>query len=116
MDFLKAFHAVVPWVLTAIEVEGNGIDTRTFAPNIEAKASQWIDRYNGNRNLHFSVNVPGRSPTNQASREDIAYVKYLHVDVDARPDQELAQELTRIKKLVTKGLPRGVPPHSRTRI
>ncbi len=104
-DFLKAFHADGPWVLSAIVVDRKGIDTKTFGPETEEAAQQWIDRYNKERNLYFSVNIPFGNLDKKATRKDIELVPWLHVDIDARAGEELEAELERILKLLTEDCP-----------
>lgn len=109
IEFLKAFHADGPWVLSAIAVDRKGIITRTFGPETEEAARQWIEKYNGERNLYFSVNLPGTSLEKKASREDIDYVPWFHVDLDARTHESLPEELERIKTLLTYERPQDIP-------
>jgi len=105
VEFLKAFHPEGPWVLTAINVDRKGIETVTFGPDTEDAAANWIDGYNGKRNLYFSVNVPVGNVTKKTKTSDIRSVPWLHVDVDARVGEPLKDELKRIRKLLTQECP-----------
>lgn len=46
--------------------------------------SAWIDRWNGKRDIYFTVNPTLGPLTKKASRKDIKEVEYLHVDIDPR--------------------------------
>ena len=107
--FLKAFHPVGPWVLTAIPPDGKKIETKTYGPKSAASAKKWIEKNNGQRNLYFSVNLPDRKLDKKATRAEIHTVHWLHVDVDARAGEPLPAELERIKTLLTKKCP-TLPP------
>lgn len=108
VQFLKRFHPDRYWVLTAIASDRKGIETRPFSPDEAVAAEQWIKERNGQRNLYFSVGEVISAEEKKAGRENIAAVHWLHVDIDAGPGDLLA-ELERIKLLVTKKLPTGVP-------
>ena len=106
--FLEVFHSKGPWVLTAITVNHRGIKTETFGPKNKAAARNWISKYEGKQNLYFSVNLPRTQVKKKTNREDIEYLAYLHVDVDARAGEPPAKEFERIKLLLTDNCP--VPP------
>lgn len=109
MAFLKAFHPEGYWVLTAISVDRKRIKTATFGPEMEDAAREWIDERNGKDNLYFNVNLVGRPVTKKITREDIVSVPWLHVDVDARVGEPLADEIIRIKKLLLEDCPVQAP-------
>ena len=108
--FLRLFYPKGPWVLTAIDPNKKGLETATFLDDDEDKLVAWIDKWNGKRNLYFSVAEPMRPVTKKMGRTDIKRVWYLHVDVDPRAGEDLAEEQERCKNLVTTDLPEGVPP------
>lgn len=121
-SFLRAFHPAGPWVLSAIHPEPpKQIETRTFMPDEADDAETWIERHNVDRNIYFSVNLPNRRLSKKASKTDIHSVPWLHVDIDARAlnpseleiegraAQHLAQEIDRIRLLVTERCP-TLPP------
>jgi len=108
IQFLKTFHPNGPWVLSAIVPDGP-IVTQSFWPSSEADAHKWIKKYNGKRNLYFTVNLPGHAMDKKPARRDISSVGYLHVDIDARVGEDLNGELNRILGLVTTDLPDDVP-------
>jgi hypothetical protein len=108
IQFLQQFHPDRPWVLTAIEPSQKGIETRAFAPDQTAEAEEWIESYNGKRNLYFSVAEVIEPEDKKAGIENVKAVHWLHVDIDAGAG-DLLKELERIKKLVTTELPGGAP-------
>ena len=109
LSFLRRWAPTGPWVLTAIRVDKKGIDTATFRPETEGKLHTWLAKYNGKRNLYFHVNSPMRDLTKKADREDIRSVDWLHVDIDPRAGEDLAEERGRALALLTTDLPEGVP-------
>ena len=110
--FLRQFYPKGPWVLTAIDPSKKGLETATFLDEQEDEMSAWIDKWNGKRNLYFSVAEPIRPVNKKMGRKDIKRVWYLHVDVDPRAGEDLAEEQARCLALVTTDLPEGVPPPS----
>jgi len=69
--FLRQWSPSGPWVLTSISTDRKGVATQTFdASSVEAMG-QWIDQYNGQRNIYFHVNPPTRPLQKKAEREDI---------------------------------------------
>jgi hypothetical protein len=112
IDFLKKVYPEGPWLLTAVEPDRSAIDTRTFRLATEDKCLEWLKRFNGKRNLYWHVNPILRDLDKKAHREDIKEVCYLHVDVDPRAGEDLAEERKRIEALFTNKLPEGVPAPS----
>ena len=110
IDFLKSMHPIGPWALTAIDPEKKaGAVTATFSPPSEAAARDFIDLWNGRRNLYFAVNHPRAAMSKKAKATDIASVQYLHVDIDPRVGEDLESERARILALFDENLPTGVP-------
>jgi hypothetical protein len=58
VEFLKRVHPTGPWVLTAIRTDRKAVETKTFRPDTEAEMTEWLNDYNGHRNLYWSVNPP----------------------------------------------------------
>lgn len=111
LEFLKAFHPEGPWCLTAIDPEGKaGALTSTYLPEEQAQSAAFTNRWNGKRNLYFSVNPLRVAMSKKAKATDIAALAYLHVDIDPRANEDLDGERTRIEALLTSNLPEGVPP------
>lgn len=107
--FLQAFATDGPWVLTAIAVDRKGIETKTFGPETEQAARRWVEKFNGKRNLYFSVNVPLRNLNKKASKAEIKCVPWLHVDIDPCDDEPLEKGQGRIKRLLTDELDKRIP-------
>ena len=109
--FLKKFHPDRTWLLTAIEANQKGIETKAFpvSDTQSADAAKWIKKWNGKRNLYFSVAEVIRIEDKKADRENVAAVHFFHVDIDAQPGKDLNAELKRIKALVTTKRPESVP-------
>jgi hypothetical protein len=109
IDFLHRYEPEGLWLLTAIRPDRKAIDTRTFRPGEEDDLAAWLNQYNGNRNIYFSVNQPLRALTKKADREDIAEMRWLHVDIDPRAGEDIDEERSRALGLLTDKLPAGVP-------
>lgn len=112
VEFLKQWQPKGLWVLTAISTDKKSIDTRTFSSKTKKEAANWIEQYNGERNIYFHVNAALRELTKKADREDIKEVMALHVDIDPRAGEDLDVERKRALGLLTDNLPQGVPPPS----
>ena len=97
--FLKRFCPEGPWVLTSIVPDGK-TDTRTFEAAQWREAAQWIEERQGKQNIYFHVNPVRRSLSNKASKEDIARMAWLHVDMDPRAGEDPAEEKGRALKLL----------------
>lgn len=99
IDFLKHWCPEGPWVLTAIIPDGK-TETVTFTPDKWAKAADWIESHQGKRNLYFHVNPVRRAMDVKASKEDIARLAWLHVDIDPRAGEDFEEERARALKLL----------------
>lgn len=113
VDFLKKFYPNGPWVVTSISPDKKGINTSTFE---DVKSlTEWIDRFNGNRNIYFSVNQTNRAITSKANKEDIRSAHYIHVDIDPADGtnytdpNSIGPERERLLSLLTDKLPKGLP-------
>src|SRR5205814_7166683 len=76
------------------------------------EALEWLRQHNGVANLYWSVNPPNRELDKKARREDILEVRLLHVDIDPRAGEELAEERQRALALLTDRKPATVPEPS----
>lgn len=101
IEFLKKFHPDGPWVLTAIQPDKKGIQTKTFKKSGEKLLKVWLEQFNGNRNIYFHVNPPLRELTKKAERQDIKSVNWLHVDIDPRAGEDIEKERERALALLT---------------
>jgi len=108
IEFLKQYEPSGLWVLTAIAVDRKAITTATFEAETDTECAEWIEKYNGTRNIYFHVN-PTRGPMDKkALREDMRGMRWLHVDVDPRDGQDLQAERERaLTQLLDP--PAGVP-------
>lgn len=107
--FLALFHPRGPWVLTAINPNRKGIETKTFGPDSVDECVTWLDGHNGKWNCYFSVNPTIKPVSKKAERTDIKSVDYLHVDVDPRAGEDLIEEQARARALCLEKLPDGIP-------
>jgi hypothetical protein len=109
IEFLRKWSPSGPWVLTCISTDRKGINTTTFGPKNEQQCLNWLDQYNGNRNIYFSVNEPNRDLTRKANKEDIKQANWLHVDIDPADGQNIEEERDRLLSVITDKLPKGIP-------
>lgn len=112
IEFLRWLYPAGPWVVTAIEVDQRGITTATFEPDSERELRAFLGAHE-QRNIYYDVNTrrPGISAAKKAHKTDIASVNYLHVDVDPRAGEKLAEERERIRALLA-APPTPIPPPS----
>jgi P4 family phage/plasmid primase-like protien len=108
LAFLERWRPGGPWVLTAISVDRKSIETQTFDRASADELAHWLEHYVGGRNLYFHVNPCTRPLTKKAEREDVAALAWLHVDIDPRAGEDLAQERDRALRLLREP-PSGVP-------
>lgn len=109
ISFLKKWNKKGPWVLTSIQTDKKAIATATFRPEQEKELYEWLERYNGIRNIYFHVNSVVRDLTSKALKEDIKSADWLHIDIDPQAGESLEEERDRALGLLTDKLPRGVP-------
>ena len=110
IDFLKLLRPQGPWSLSAFAPDGEAKTiTETVGPETEANARHFIERWNGKRNVYFSVNPTRGVLQKKAKRTDIERVEYLHVDVDPCAGEDLETEQQRILRWLTSERPPDVP-------
>jgi hypothetical protein len=109
LEFLQKWSPSGPWILTCVDVNKKGIETRTFKVGEEEQLTKWVDYHNGTRNLYFHVNPVLRELTTKAKKEEIKAGNWLHVDIDPLPDTDLVLERERILSLLKQKLPKGIP-------
>lgn len=105
IDFLRRWSPDGLWVLTAIIPDGR-TETVTFASAQWQQAAEWIEERQGRRNIYFHVNPVRRPLTSKASKEDIACMAWLHVDIDPRPGEDFAAERERALQALMRHDPR----------
>jgi len=106
--FLKQWEPQGLWVLTAIAVDRKSITTATFDSETDVECAEWLDLYNGTRNIYFHVNPTIGPMTKKAGRTEMRGMKWLHVDVDPREGKNLDDERERAYAQLTSP-PAGVP-------
>lgn len=107
IDFLRRFHPDRRWVLTAISTDKRTIRTNTFSDKTAAAACEWLETNGGTRNIYFSVAEIDKDVEKKAERTDVKNVRWLHVDIDPRAGEDIAQEQERALKLLQN--PPGLP-------
>jgi len=109
IEFLKRWNAQGPWVLTSISTDRKGITTTTFSSSEEKEMLSWLNKFNGERNIYFSVNTVKGKAASKANKEDISSAEWLHVDIDPTDGQDIKEERERALSMLTDRLPKGVP-------
>jgi hypothetical protein len=79
-EFLEQLRPGGAWVLTAIAPISEAIKTVTVHTTAEADA--FVRRYDGRRNVYYSVNPTRTALTKKAAKVDIAAIEYLLADLD----------------------------------
>lgn len=114
LEFLKRFYPTGPWHLTAISTDKKGVDTKVFGPKTEANCVGWINKYNGDRNIYFTVNRPDTAflkseHMKKARKEHMREAGWLYVDIDPDEGHDIEDERERILGQITDRLPKGIP-------
>ena len=114
IDFLKKFYPKGPWLLTAISTDRKGVDTKVFGPNTESACFKYLEKYNGDRNIYFTVNRPNnafltRDNIKKPQKEDMFEARWLHVDIDPAEGQDIKEERERLLSALTDKRPKGIP-------
>jgi hypothetical protein len=92
--FLKLLRPSGPWVLSAIVPDGP-IETITAKTADDIRA--FVKKYDGSRNLYYSVNPTRTEMTKKAAKVDIAAIEYLLADLD--PDKNEPSEAAKARFL-----------------
>ena len=79
VEFLLALRPAGPWLLTAIVPDG---PTTTVTATSPQQVDSFVAKYDGRRNLYYSVNPTRTALTSKAAKTDIASVEYLMADLD----------------------------------
>lgn len=98
--FLESWFPDGPWVLTSIVPDGGKTDTRTFAAADLPRMHAWIDERQGVQSIYFTVNRTFRAMKKKPKKSDIAAAHALHVDVDPRVGEDLAEERERALRIL----------------
>lgn len=104
------------WLLMAIRVDKKETKVLPFSPDQTDEVRGWLEQYGADNenpdlayNLYFHVNPTMRMGTSKASKDDIAKLEYLHVDLDPRPGEDMQEEKARFLAALTDKLPKDVP-------
>jgi len=88
LKFLEQLRPGGPWVLTSIHADKGWIETITAENADEVRA--FVQKWEGKRNLYYSVNPTKTVMTSKAAKTDIAAIEYLLADLDPA-DNETAE-------------------------
>jgi hypothetical protein len=111
VSFLQRWYPPGPWVLSAIDPNRKGIDTKSFKPNQLDELRAWLVEHGERKhwNLYFTPNAVTRAFDSKPEATDIAAMLCLHVDLDPRAGEDLAAERARIFALLADPTSKGVP-------
>ena len=86
VDFLRWFDPTGAHNLVAIAPDTRAVCGVTIPPGEWPKAEAFIEKWNGKRNLYWSVNEPKPgSPDDKLKESDIATIRAVYADVDPKP-------------------------------
>lgn len=109
-DYLAAIHPEDVWVLTAINPDGSEVVTESFTIDERDECETWLE-LNAWRNIYYSLNPTRfRKVQRKLNKEGIRGVKFLHVDIDPEPGEDLDSAQKRIQKLLADPVEGLVPP------
>jgi len=115
--FLNQWHPD-KWIITAIDVDKKGIETKTFYTNPEKgrlgkeALLSFINKWNGKRNMYFTINSAIGDIKSHQKINQIQSLDCLHVDIDPKKDADINEERSRALGLLTKNRPKGIPEPS----
>ena len=103
VGFLTAVFPTGRWVITAIEANRKESPiTATFTADTADGAREFIDKWNGKRNLYWTVNQPAKDFNGKVKpgKEDIQTLCYLHADLDPQKGHAFDKERERIRDVL----------------
>lgn len=116
LEFLQRWLPRGPWILTAIipdrPKKRQATFTETFGQaDVSKRLPEWLAEHGTRlkRNIYFTVNQCARALTSKPSRENIAAMSWLHVDLDPRVGEDITSERARILGLLQNLEPLGIP-------
>src|SRR5262249_2724049 len=84
--FLEHLRPNGPWILTTFAPDKSNSDksvpTGTITARTAADVEAFVKKYNGNRNLYYTVNPTKKAMNKKPAKSDIAAVEYLLADLD----------------------------------
>jgi putative DNA primase/helicase len=84
-SFFNGLRAGGPWLLIAIHPDNGTIEAATVTAIEEA--IRFLERWNGERNLYYSLNPTFRAINKKPTKKDIAAIEYICADLDPRNDE-----------------------------
>ena len=87
LAFLEKLRPSGPWVLTAIVPDG---PTTTITARTPDEVDAFVRRYNGKRNMYYSVNPTRTAMSKKAAKTDIAAIEFALADLDPNADETSA--------------------------
>ncbi len=110
LNFLLKWRPQGSWVLSSIHPETSKVTTRTFKPESQAAALQWLNENNGKNNLYFHVNTTTKDLSIKANKGVMESGDWLHIDVDPAEGKDIKEEQESALAKLTHKLPNGIPP------
>jgi len=92
--FLRYLRPSGLWILTAIAVDQQGIETRTIQAGDESGVDRFLMQHS-ERNIYYTLNATRRAMNSKPRKVDIERVEWLHVDVDPRAPDPGERDLDR---------------------
>jgi Mesyanzhinovviridae DNA primase len=97
IKFLKMYCSEGLVLLAAICPVKENLIAKTFSPEqFDTDAKDFVKKYNGKRNIYFSVNPTNKILNKKTKKEDVSAFEYLHVDIDPDKGKDLNSERERI--------------------
>ena len=112
LEFLQFIRPLGPWVLAAIPIDRMGIEVAPFTDDSFRRCLRWIETYNKDHNIYYTLNPVISATNKKPSRENISQVEWLHVDLDPRGVKSLAAEQRQLWWQLTKERPTEIPEPS----
>jgi putative DNA primase/helicase len=94
-DFLARLRPSGPWLLVAIDPDTETITAITAQQ--QADVTSFVQRWNGKRNLYYSVNPTRVALDKKPAKTDIAAIEYLLGDLDPAADETPAAAKARYR-------------------
>lgn len=96
LEFLCKLRPSGPWMLTAILPNKGQIETRTFAGEQLEELQQWVDRFQGIRNIYYTLNSVRQQMSTKPQKTDISEIIAFHCDCDPRAGENFNEERERL--------------------